>query len=215
MTLSRYAALKNELGWRDFSIRMLRAAGVRIYRREFFRLFSYRLAQYPFRLPHGYDLDLRRITYSEAEKLVDPQIAIPASVLADRKRQGARMYGALWQGRIIDYCWCAGAPGFRETTKGFKIDLRPGELYIFDYKGIIKGRPTAFSSFRLMKAMNHYTTNKEALRIATDAHFISLVSEQNRVALAFHKRFLNAKTVDRVTLYRLLGKCWSQREQKC
>jgi hypothetical protein len=214
MTFSRYATLKNELGWRDFSIRMLRAAGIRIYRREFFRLYSYGLPQYPFRLPHGYGLDLRRITYSEAEKLVDSQISIPTSVLADRKRQGARMYGALWQGRIIDYCWCAGAPSFRETTKGFKIDLKPNDVYMFDYKGIIQGRPAAFSSFRLMKAMNHYIANQEALRIETDPQFFSLVSERNRISQMFHKWFLKAQTVDRVALYRLLGKCWSRWEQK-
>jgi hypothetical protein len=194
---------------------MLQAAGYRIYRRETCRLFMFLKPQFPFRLPRGYDLELRRISPSEAEELVDPQIAIPASVLADRYGRGARMYGALWRDRIVDYCWCAGAPGFRETTKGFEIALKPDEVYIFDYKGILKGRPTAFGSFRLMKALSHYTMHQEARRIGADTRYFSLVSEQNRISLAFHRRVLKAQTSERVALYRLLGRCWSRREQRC
>lgn len=214
MTFSRYVTPLNELGWYDFSFRMLRAAGYRIFRQNPHRLLSFGMPQYPFRLPHGYDLNLRSITPSEAGCLVDPQIAIPASVIADRCSQGARMYGVLWRNRVIDYCWCAGAPGFRETTKGFEIALNPNQLYLFDYKGIIQGRPTAFSGFRLMKALGHYTLNHEARRLGSDPQFFSLVSEQNRISLAFHKRCLKGRTRDRITHYRLLGKCWCRREKR-
>ena len=214
MTFSRYATRLNKLGWRDFSIRMLRAAGYRIFRHNPHQLLSFGMPQYPFSLPHGYDLNLRRIAPSEVKHLTDPQITIPASVIADRYSQGARMYGALWRDRVIDYCWCAGAPGYRETTKGIEIALNPNQVYVFDYKGIIRGRPTAFSSFRLMKAFSHYVMNQEARRLGADPEFLSLVSEQNRISLAFHKRYMKAKTSDRITHYRLLGKCWCRWEKR-
>jgi hypothetical protein len=213
MTFSRYATRLNRLGWRDFSIRMLRAAGYHIFRRNPHLLLSFGMPQYPFGLPHGYDLSLRYITSSEAGHLTDSQITIPTDVVADRYSQGARMYGAFWENRVIDYCWCAGAPGFRETTKGFEIALDPNQVYVFDYKGIIHGRPTAFSGFRLMKALSHYVMNQEACRLKTDPQFFSLVSEQNRTSLAFHKRYLKAKNSYRITHYRLLGKCWCRKEK--
>lgn len=215
MMSSRYTMLLNRIGWRDFLIRMLRAAGYRIFRRNPHRLLSFGMPQYPFSLPHGYDLNLRRIPPSETERLLDPQITIPASVVADRYFQGARMYGALWKDRVIDYCWCAGAPKFRETTTGFDIALNPDQVYVFDYKGILQGRPTAFSSFRLMKALSHYLLNQEARRLGAAPQFFSLVSEQNQISLAFHKRYLKAKTSNRVTHYRLLGKCWCRKEKRC
>jgi hypothetical protein len=215
MAFSRYATLLNTLGWRDFSIRMLRGAGYRIFRRNPHRLLAFGMPQYSFGLPRGYDLKLRYITSSEAGRLTDPQIAIPASVVADRYSQGARMYGVFWEDRVIDYCWCAGAPGFLEATKGFDIALDNNQVYVFDYKGIIQGRPTAFSGFRLMKALSHYIMNQEARRLKTDPQFFSLVSEQNRISLAFHKRYLKAKTSYRVTHYRLLGKCWCRKEKRC
>jgi hypothetical protein len=194
---------------------MLRAAGYRIFRRNPHRLFSFGIPQYPLALPRGYNLKLRRIMPSEVVCLTDSQITIPPDVVADRYSQGARMYGAIWKDRVIDYCWCAGAPGFRETTKGFEIILDPNQVYVFDYKGIIQGRPTAFSSFRLMKALSHYFMNQEARRLRTDPQFFSLVSEQNRISLAFHQRYLKAKTSERIAHYRLLGKCWCRKEKKC
>jgi hypothetical protein len=215
LIFNRYGAQLNELGWRNFSIRILRAAGYRFFRRNPHRLLSFGMPQYPFRLPDDYDVDLRSITPSEAERLVDPQIAIPAGVMKDRFAQGARMYGALWQDRVIDYCWCAGAPGYRETTIGFDITLKPNQLYLFDYKGIVQGRPPAFSGFRLMKALSHYVLNLEARRLGSDPQFFSLVSERNRISQAFHNRILKAQVRERITLYRLLGTCWSRREKRC
>lgn len=213
--LGRHKEMLRQLGWRDFSIRMLRAAGLRIFRRDPSRLFSFGMPKYAFELPKGYDLDLRRIRPAEVEAMAESQIAIPSPVLADRFSQGARMYGALWQDRIVYYAWSAGPPGFRETTLGFEISLKPDQVYLFDFKAVFQNRPQAFRSFRLLKALIHYTMAQEARRAGTDLQFFTLVSEQNQVSMAFHRRFLRVRNKARITLYRLLGRSWSRWEERC
>ena len=215
MRINRYTHLLKRPSICVFSIRIIRAMGYRIFRRTPSTLFSFKELPYDPRLPDGYEIKLRPVMPDEAASLVDSQISIPAKILKDRFSQGACMYGAEWQGRIIDYLWVAGAPGFRETGIGLTLRLARNQVYTFDYKGIIEGRPAAFSCFRLMKALGYYSFIQESKKIGEQAVFFTLVDEGNRISQAFFRRIVKAKPIERIDLYRVLGLCWAQRGKKC
>lgn len=215
MILSRYKDLMRELGPYAFSKRMLRAASFRFYRSTPSILLSFKKLPYDYRLPSVKDLKVSLVTPKEAATLVDPQILIPAKILEDRFSQGAKMYGAWWQGRIVDYFWVAGAPEFRETTIGLTMSLKPNQFYGFDYKGIIKDRPAALSGFRLMKALVHYACTQESRDLETEAEHFMIVAADNRISMGFFQRIAKAKPVEEINFYRLLGICWSRRGKKC
>jgi hypothetical protein len=68
--------------------------------------------------------------------------------------------------------------------------LGPKDVYLFDYRGIQKSRPAAFSRFRLWSQLLLYILDSENQHCGGDAQFYSLVADHNRVSNAFHTRHL-------------------------
>jgi hypothetical protein len=86
----------------------------------------YSLTSLPFDriVPEGYDLELREIPEGDSIPY-DPEIAPSPRTIQNRYAQGARCYGAIWEGRIIDYFWSASNGSFHETSEGFTLTLGP------------------------------------------------------------------------------------------
>ena len=77
---------------------------------------------------------------NEQNILIDEEIRSSPATVADRFRQGARRYGAVWDGRVIDTFWTVANMAFYDKHEGFTLKMGPQECYMFDYKGINKKR---------------------------------------------------------------------------
>jgi len=176
-----------------------------LFRLEKVDLFRFRLPKYPFRRPPGVSIELKEIT--EPDTIIfPPEINIPSAVLRNRLAAGARIYGAFWNGELVDYCWSVTGKIFHEISEGLVFLLKENESYFFDYRGIRKGRPLAFSRFVLMKALLLYMFRKEEEKAGRSLFFYSIVDIDNRPSQAFHSRYLNARSLACLRLIIIFGK---------
>ena len=176
-----------------------------LFRLEKVDLFRFRLPDYPFRLPPGFAIELKEITEPDT-LLFSPEIKIPGAVLPNRIASGARIYGAFWHGKLVDYCWSVTGKIFHEVSEGLVFLLKENESYFFDYRGMRKGRPLAFSRFVLMKALLLYMFRKEEEKTGCSLYFYSIVDIDNRPSQAFHSRYLTARSLARLRLVIIFGK---------
>jgi len=152
-----------------------------------------------------YNVKLKIISPDEINLLTDREF-YSERIWKDRWRQGAQLLGALWNGKIIEYCWIISDVSFRDIFDGFSIKLNPGEGYAFDYRSL-KGKPSGLGSFRLMKVITRAIFSLLKKRFPNYNHVIySTVEESNRVSLFFFRRYLKAELIGDVMMYKFL--CW-------
>lgn len=153
----------------------------------------------------NYDLVLREVPENDPLEW-DAEIMADPDVDADRFRQGARRYVAIWDGRGIDLCWAVSDCDFHDCLDGFTMRLGKRDVYLFDYRGIQKERPPAFCRFKLWTQMACMIVDSENSRVDGGAKFLTLVSQENRVSNAFHVRKLGAKLIGKLHTRILLKK---------
>ena len=210
MPIRDYPLLLKEKGMIYLIKRITRAVIVRVWERTECELITWRSLSSTTALPEGFDLEFRSCSPEEAHTLIDPEIAIPSSILKERFQRNMRMYGVLFNGKITEYLWAAGPPRFSESSSAFSIPLKDDEAFYFDYKGIVKKRPEAFRHFVLMKAFSGFCMEKEQERTGKEMTFYSLVSKKNKISLKFHYEYLNATCCDIVIGYRFLFYRWTR-----
>ena len=208
MSIKDYPSLIKEKGIKYTVLRAFRAFYSHIYKEDPSVLFSFGAPSFNMEPVKGFDIKFRLIEPDEMKKLIDPQISIPDNIIEYRMVKGSRMYGAVWKGRVVDYVWAVSCPGFNDITTGFSIELAPNESYLYDYKGILKGRPDAFRHFGLMKYFMWFIMTSEAKQVRGEPKLYSIVSKKNNISQAFQSRFLNAKIEYDLNLYRCLGRVW-------
>jgi len=153
----------------------------------------------------GYNLSLQEVPESDPTPW-DPEITLDNTLIANRFSQGARRYAAIWDGRGIDVCWAVSDCIYHDSIDNFTMQLGHKDVYLFDYRGIQKNRPSAFSRFQLWSQLCRKIIDSENIRCDGNANFYTLVASHNRVSNAFHTRKLQAKLIGHLHTKVLFGK---------
>lgn len=176
-----------------------------IYRNIKIDVFRYPKPAYRFRLPNGYDLELREIKRGEMVDIPE-EIKVAPEMERERYEQGARCYVAIWNGKVADFCWAVSGGDFYDRSEDLWIHLSSRECYLHDYRGIRQDRPMAFSRFSLMKALFLYAIEREEARRGGPLIFYSIVDDDNRSSQAFHHRYLNMENPGSLRLRIIFGR---------
>jgi len=164
----------------------------KIYAIRIDNIYSFKDIQTEAKLFDGYEVELREVPQHESLPW-DAEIDPDAEIDADRFRQGARRYAAIWDGRGIDVCWAVSDCDYHDCIDGFTMRLGEKDVYLFDYRGIQNNRPAAFCRFKLWSQLTRTIFDMENSRCGGGVQFYSLVAAGNRVSNAFHLRRLSAK----------------------
>ncbi len=166
-------------------------------------LFQFLLPEFDIHLSKDLNLQIREIHVTELE-LIHEKIKIAPKAIYNRLKQKARLFGAIYEGKIIECCWCFSGGTYRDIVDGFTITLGPREYYLFDYQGISNQKPFELGSFRLIKALMKLAGQSEEKKTHSKLIFYSNVDQNNSVSVVFHERYLKARKIARIQLYRVL-----------
>lgn len=193
-------------GWDEAIRKLLRYIWSKqdIFHFETVVLFRYGKPDYKLNFPQSVSLTVREIMPGEKIEVPD-EIRISPEVERMRFHQGARCYGAFWNGILADFTWSVTGTDFYDLSDRLWIHLGPYECYNFDYRGIRQNRPMAFSRFALMKALVLYSIIKEETRAGSPLNFYSMVGSANKPSQMFHKRYLKAGKIGVLNLRIIFG----------
>lgn len=157
-------------------------------------------------------VDLRVISLDEIHLLSDKEY-YSKKIWDDRWRQGAQFLGAIWKGKIVEYCWIILDGSYRDIYDGFYIKLKPGECYLFDYRAL-KGKPDELRHFNIMKALVQFVFDVMNKRFPNYKNVCyAVVGKHNRKSLFFFKHYFHAELLANVRLYKFLFWKWSNQEK--
>ncbi|MFC1708725.1 hypothetical protein ACFL2J_01510 [Candidatus Omnitrophota bacterium] len=159
-----------------------------------------------------FKVDLRVISPDEINLLSDRE-HYSKKIWGDHWRQGAQLLGAVWNEKIVEYCWIISDGSYRDIFDGFYIKLNPGECYLFDYRAL-KGKPEDLRHYRTMKGLVQFVFHLMKNRIPNRKNVCyAVVTKVNQKSLFFFKKHFNAELVADVTLYRSLFWKWSRQKK--
>ncbi|MFC1645692.1 hypothetical protein ACFL2Y_00740 [Candidatus Omnitrophota bacterium] len=159
-----------------------------------------------------FKVDLRVISPEEINLLSDKEY-YSKKIWDDRWRQGAQLLGAIWNGRIVEYCWIISGKYYRDIFDGFYIKLNPGECYLFDCRAL-KDKPEELRHFRIMKALVQFVFQIMKNRFP-DCNNVcyAVVTEVNKKSLFFFKHYFKAELTANIVLYYFLFWQWFKRKK--
>jgi hypothetical protein len=174
-------------------------------------LFSFLPPPEDLAVPGGYEFELR-VVRPEEVRMIPEVIAIPPKVLDERWAQGAKMFGAFWEGKIVYYAWICSGKEFQDSTDGFKINLKSNESYCFDYKGASDMCPKAFRSFRLLSTLIRFMLKEEGARLKEPPIFYVFVDIDNARSVHYHLNILKGTVVEEVHFFHAGWWTWLSRK---
>jgi hypothetical protein len=212
----KFADIKNKLKEKSFNL--LVRGFAKFLAQIFFvkakcRLFIFRDYPVDASMLDRYDVDLRIISPEEVN-LLSERTYYSKKIWDNRWQQGAQLLGAIWNGKIVEYCWFVPEGSYRDIFDGFFIKLNPGECYDFDYRAL-EGKPSGLGSFRLMKVMLQHIFRLMKNRFPNYENVCySTVEEHNRASLLFFELHLKAELTGDVMMYKFLFWKWSRQGKK-
>ncbi len=198
------------------SLSQIFARAIKVIGRKFFikakcELLKFRQLPMDTSILEQFKVTLKEISPDEIYLLSDKEY-YSKKIWDNRWQQGAQLLGAIWNGRIVEYCWIISDSSYRDIFDSFYIKLNPGECYLFDYRAL-KGKPDELRHFRIMKVLTQFVFHLMKNRFPDCKNICyTAVEEHNGKSLFFFKRYFHAELLANITFYRFLF--WEWRSQK-